>query len=122
MLLYPGVSFSKEFVYGRSKGRGQRQSVTVYRRREKLRVGKVSRIALYVYRRKSFAMLILYTDLLLYKYKHVEANRRKGFTIATAIAKFAKLFPRVTFPAYGSRKFSRDEIFAKLCKILFLRF
>ena len=68
-----------------------------YRRRGKLRVGKVSRIPLYfAYRRKSFAMLILHTNLLLYKYKHVEANRRKSFAIATAIA---KIFPRVTFPA-----------------------
>ena len=56
----------------------------------------------FVYRRKSFAMLILHTSLVLYKYKHVEANRRKSFAIATAIAKFAKLFPRVTFPAYGN--------------------
>ena len=74
-----------------------------YRRRGKLHVGKVSRIALYfVYRRKGFAMLILHTNLLLYKYEHVEANRHKSFAIATAIAKFAKLFPRVTFPTYGS--------------------
>ena len=34
-----------------------------YRRREKLRMGKVSRMALYsVYRRKSFAMLIVLTS------------------------------------------------------------
>ena len=70
---------------------GGSHTVVHYRRRGKLRVGKVSRIALYfVYRRKSFAMLILHTNLLLYKYKHVETNRRKSFAIATA---FAKLFP-----------------------------
>ena len=50
-------------------------------------------------------MLILHTDLLLYKYNHVEANRRKSFAIATAIA---KLFPRVTFPAYGSGDLTAD--------------
>ena len=60
-------------------------------------MGKVLRIAFYfVYRRKSFAMLILHANFLLYK--HVEANRRKSFAIATAIA---KLFPCVTFLAYG---------------------
>ena len=74
-----------------------------YRRRGKLCVGKVLRIALYfVYRRKSFAMLILHTNLLLYKYKHVEANRRKSF------AKFANFFPRVTFPAYGTLDNTRN--------------
>ena len=45
-----------------------------YRRREKLRVGKVSRMALdSVYRRKSFAMLIVLTNFLLCKYKHVDS-------------------------------------------------
>ena len=56
--------------------------VSLYSRRGKLCVGKLSRITLYfVYRRKSFAMLILHTDLLLYKCKHVEANRLKSFAI-----------------------------------------
>ena len=88
----------------------------IYRRRGKLRVGKVSRIALYfVYRRKSFAMLILHTNLLLYKYKHVETSRRKSFAIATAIVKFAKLFPRVTFPAYGMPVLKANESRSEVC-------
>ena len=54
--------------------------------------------------------MILHTDLLLYKYKHVEANLRKNFAIATAIAKFAKLFPPTVcsifipqFPYFSSK-------------------
>ena len=69
--------------------------VILYRKRGKLRVGKVSRIALYfAYRWKSYNNTLLIPV-------EFEMYWRKSFAMMTELAKIAKLFPRVTFPVYS---------------------
>ena len=68
-----------------------------YRKQGKLRTGKVSQIALhFTYRWKSFAIPTWH--LIPVKFK---MYWRKSFATMTEFAKFANLFPRLTFPVYG---------------------